>query len=321
MDAEFPHSLNLILLIVSIGALLWGADRFVAGCASIASNLGLSPLIIGLTVVSFGTSAPEILVSASAALAGSASMAVGNALGSNMANMGLVLACTALIFPLRVDSRVSHSAVPIMIVITLLAGVILWDGTLSRPESALLVGCLLAYMLYLARTAGSRPLDPDLKIHRSPWGRAIFLTLGGLLFLLIGSNVLVISASGLASALGISDLVIGITVVAVGTSLPELATSVAGALRGHSEMVIGNIIGSNIFNLTAVLPVAGLIQPGLIAGANFHLDTAPVIGLSLILALICLWKTRAYKSGSLSRPTGALMLLLYIGYYGVLLAE
>lgn len=315
---NLPLYLYFLSLAISIGALVWGAERFVAGAACIASNMGLSALIIGLTVVSFGTSAPEILVSASAAFSGSPSLAVGNALGSNLANMGLVLAITAFVFPLSINARIARAEVPIMIAVTLLAGWVLWNGILGRYESLILVACLIAYMVYVVKTAAAHPVDPTLEIHREPWSKALALTLGGLVLLLIASNALVWSASAIAHAFGVSELIIGITVVAVGTSLPELAASVAGAVKGHSEMAIGNVIGSNIFNLTAVLPVAGIIRSGPIEGANYWMDFGPVLALSLFLGLICLIRTQGNKEGTLGRFAATLMLACYIGYYGLL---
>lgn len=317
--SSLPIYVHFIILALAIGVLVWGADLFVEGAAAIARNIGLSPLIIGLTVVSFGTSAPEIMVSASAAVAGTPSLAVGNALGSNLANMGLVLAMTALVFPINIDSRVAHREVPIMVGITLFSGWVLWDGYLGRIESFALASLLIFYMIYLVKTASDHPIDPTLKVHSSPWPRAILNTLGGLMLLLAASNVLVWSATTVASHFGISDLVIGITIVAVGTSLPELAASVAGAIKGHSEMVIGNVIGSNIFNLSAVLPVAGLVRPGFIDGANFWVDFGPLLLMSALLSAICIHHTTGNHSGTLGRTAAGLMLLLYIGYYGLLL--
>ncbi len=317
--SSLPIYIHFIILALAIGALVWSADLFVDGAASVARNMGLSPLIIGLTIVSFGTSAPEILVSASAAAAGSPSLAVGNALGSNLANMGLVLAITALVFPIRIDSRIAHREVPIMVAVTLLAGWVLWNGFLGRIESIVLATTLVFYMAYLVKTASQHPVDPTLDVHRSPWSRAILYTLGGLILLLITSNVLVWSATSIASYYGVSELIIGITIVAVGTSLPELAASVAGAIKGHAEMAIGNVIGSNIFNLAAVLPVAGIVRPGLIDGANFWMDFGPVLLISLLLSAICIHHTIGNHSGILGRKAAGLMLLLYISYYVLLI--
>lgn len=319
MESQLSLYLYFIVLALSIGALVWGAERFVAGAAGIASNLGLSPLIIGLTVVSFGTSAPEILVSATAALNQAPSLAVGNALGSNLANIGLVLGITALITPLAITRRIAKTEMPIMVLVTVIAGAVLWNGYLGRMESLGLVICLVIFLIYLCKTANQHEIDPELNIQRMRWLTAGLLTIGGLILLVLSSNTLVWSATAIARSFGVSDLVIGITVVAVGTSLPELAASIASALKGHAEMAIGNVIGSNVFNLTAVLPVAGIIYPAQIADANFWQDYGSVLLLSLFLCAVCLYKAGKKGSGSVSRTPAIVMLLAYIGYYALLL--
>jgi len=206
-----------------------------------------------------------------------------------------------------------------MLGVTALAGLVLVNYYLGRWESLLLVFCLIAFLLHLARQAkkGSTPssVDTDVEIPDKPIKSAVFLTIGGLLALILSSRLLVWSASEMASQFGVSDLVIGITVVAVGTSLPELAASLAGALKGHSEMAIGNIIGSNIFNLLAVLPIAGIIYPTQIEGTDFMRDFGTVFALSALLGAACLWKTRHSQTGQLGRPVASVMLLVYIGYY------
>lgn len=324
MESELPFYLYFIVLAISIGGLIWGAERFVVGAAGIASNLGISQLIIGLTVVSFGTSAPEILVSGTAALNGSPSLAVGNALGSNLANIGLVLAITALIAPLVISSRIARWELPIMLLITCFAGFVLFDGFLGRIESIFLLLSLVCFLIYVVKTAKNHPIDTDIEIKQMAWVKAGLLTVGGLAILIFASNALVWSATEIALEFGVSELVIGLTVVAVGTSLPELAASVAGALKGHSELAIGNVIGSNIFNLTAVLPIAGIIYPASIDGANFWQDYGFVFGLSLFLTLICLVKVFIAKSHTQNNPArigriaGVFMLLVYISYYGLL---
>ena len=320
MESELPLYLYFLVLALSIGALVWGAERFVSGSAGIASNLGLSPVIIGLTLVSFGTSAPEILVSASAALNQSPSLAVGNALGSNLANIGLVLGVTALITPLLIKRRIARIEMPIMVAVTLIAGAVLYNNFLGRMESIGLAVCLLLFLMYLGKTARQHETDPELGIQQMRWLKAVLLTLGGLLLLILSSNTLVWSATEIARSVGVSDLLIGITLVAVGTSLPELAASIASALKGHAEIAIGNVIGSNIFNLTAVLPVAGIIYPARIEGAHFWQDFGSVLLLTLFLSVVCLMNSRKGGSGSLGRVSATLMLGAYIGYYALLLA-
>lgn len=312
------------LLIVGLIGLVWSADRFVEGAAAIADNFGWSPLLIGLTVVSIGTSAPEILVSANAALKQSSGLAVGNALGSNLANIGLVLGVTALICPLVVSAKLARSEVPIMILVTGIAGAVLANSYLGRLESVVLVFCLFAFIGYLINMASkgsaSTEIENDVKIIPMPLKKALLLTGFGLVVLIVASRILVWSASGLAAKFGVSDMIIGVTVVAVGTSLPELAASLSGALKGHSELAIGNVLGSNIFNLLAVLPVAGIISPMNIEGANFLRDYGSVLLLSVILGTACLIKTQGGQKGFIGRPMGILFLALYTGYYVWLLA-
>lgn len=316
---EILDSLYIVitLLVLGIAALVWSADRFVEGAAAIANHYGLSPLMIGLTIVSIGTSAPEILVSANAALDESSGLAVGNALGSNLANVGLVLAITALIAPIAVKPLIARTEVPIMLGVTLLAGCVLANSYLGRWESVLLLLGLAAFMLYLIIQArkGSAISGGDIEIAQIPISKALLITLAGLVVLLISSRLLVWSASEVASRFGVSDLVIGLTVVAVGTSLPELAASLTGALKGHSEMALGNVLGSNIFNLLAVLPVAGIIYPMFIDDVNFMRDFGTVLFVSLLLGLACIWSTRGKQTGKLGRPLGIALLATYVGYY------
>ena len=319
MESEISLFIVIPLLVIGIAALVWAADRFVEGAASIAHHFGLSALLIGLTVISIGTSAPEILVSANAALDKSSGLAVGNALGSNLANIGLVLAITALISPLAIRPKIARSEVPIMLGVTVIAGVILVNSYLGRWESFFLLLCLILFIVFLiikskkgsVQDSGER----EESIPQMPLKRSVLITFFGLVVLILSSRLLVWSASEFASQFGVSDLVIGVTIVAVGTSLPELAASLAGALKGHSDMAIGNILGSNIFNLLAVLPVAGIIYPTQVEGISFVRDYGTVFTLSALLGLACLWKTRQNKTGQLGRPLASIMLLIYIGYY------
>lgn len=289
------------------------------GGAAIADHFGLSPLLIGLTIISIGTSAPEILVSANAAIDQSSGLAVGNALGSNLANVGLVLAITALICPIAISPGIARTEAPIMLGATAVAGFVLYNSYLGRAESLLLIAGLFLFIFFLITKArkgsGAEELAQGVEIHPMPLKKSAFLTLIGLVILIFSSRVLVWSASELASQFGVSDLVIGITVVAVGTSLPELAASLTGALKGHADMAIGNVLGSNIFNLLAVLPVAGIIYPMHIEGVSFGRDFGSVLFISLLLGIFCLWKTRGNKSGKLGRPMGVLLLAAYVGYY------
>ena len=251
-------------ILIGFIVLIWSADLFVDGAASIAENMGMSPIIIGLTIVSIGTSAPEILVSLNASLAGSGSLAIGNAIGSNIANIGMVLGTTLLIAPLMVHQSCMKKELPLLLVATAGAAVLIIDGKLTLLDGCLLLGGLL---LILWRMISTQVKDselteeaeqedlPHLKRLRAWLSFAI-----GLILLIASSRLLVYGAIVAAKELGVSELVIGLTIVAVGTSLPELAATVASAMRGHTEIALGNIIGSNLFNLLAVMAIPGIVS-------------------------------------------------------------
>lgn len=315
--------LNYLLAIVGgFVFLVWGSDRFVVGAAATARNLGVSPLIIGLTIVGFGTSAPEMLVSGVAAWEGNPGLAVGNAIGSNITNIALILGLTALITPLAVNSRMLKRELPILTA-TMLAGlVLLLDGTLSRLDGTLLLLGLLAMVIWMVRTSlkdrGSDPLGAEFSEEiptGMPMGRALFWVGVGLLVLLLSSRLLVWGAVGIAQALGVSDLIIGLTIVALGTSLPELAASVMSALKGEPDIAVGNVIGSNLFNLLAVLGIPGLISPLVIGSEVLTRDYPIMIGLTVMFFLM------AYGfrgPGRINRLEGGLLLACYAGYQTLL---
>lgn len=319
MENQISLFILIPLLLVGIALLVWSADRFVEGGAAIANHFGLSPLLIGLTIISIGTSAPEIFVSANAAINHSSGLAVGNALGSNLANVGLVLAITALITPLAVNPGIARTEVPIMLAVTVLAGAILVNSYLGRWESLLLLAALVLFILFLIyktrKGSDVSSVASEVEIPKMPLKKAVVITLTGVVLLVISSRGLVWSASELASQFDVSDLVIGVTIVAVGTSLPELAASLAGALKGHSDMAIGNVLGSNIFNLLAVLPVAGIIYPMHIEDTDFVRDFGTVMFISLLLGASCLWKTRGNQRGYIGRLLAVMLLAIYVGYY------
>jgi len=312
---------SIAAIIVGFTLLVWGADRFVHGASATARNLGVSPLIIGLTIVGFGTSAPEMLVSIMAAMEGNPGLAVGNALGSNITNIALVLGVTALVCPLVVKSETLRREYPAMFAVMLLSLVLVMDGELSRKDGTILL-CGLVLMLYWMVSLGLRKnrVDPmaseyDQEIpHISmPW--AIFWLLIGLLILLASSRILVWGAINIATAMGVSDLIIGLTVVAIGTSLPELAASVMSALKKEPDIAIGNVIGSNMFNLLAVLGLPGVIAPLTLDPAVLSRDFPIMIGLSIALF------TMAYgfrTAGRINRVEGGLLVTAYISYMIVL---
>ncbi len=316
-----------LAILAGFGGLIWSADRFVGGSAAIASNFGISRLIVGLTIVSLGTSAPEVIVAISASLKGSGDLAVGNALGSNLANIGLVLAITALIAPMPIQKHLLTQEVPILLVVTLLAGYILWDAQLVQWEGALLLGCLIPLLYFMIRTKQQHPSeeDEDTDIPDMSTGAASLWFVLGLTALILSSEALVWGAQIVATSFGVSPLIIGLTVIAVGTSLPELAASVMSALKGHHDMALGNIIGSNIFNILAVMSVPGLIHPPEMDESVFNRDFLAMGAVTLVLAAavtIDYWLRNRQDSGNgtarLGRRIGVLLLACYIGYYYLL---
>ena len=314
--------LDVTAIIVGFALLVWGADRFVTGAAALARNLGVSPMLIGLTIVGFGTSAPEILVSAMAAWQGNSGLAIGNALGSNIANIGLILGITALIAPLNVRSETLRREYPILLVVSLGTVLLMLDGHLGRLDGAILLGglaLLLAAMVRLGHQGlSSDPLELEMEAEMPEamsTGRAVLLFCIGLVVLLVSSRMLVWGATNVATAFGISDLVIGLTIVALGTSLPELAASVVSVLKGEHDMAIGNVIGSNMYNLLAVLAVPGLIAPGDFSPEILTRDLPMMIGLTLALFVMGYGFGR---EGRINRLEGLLLVAAFVAYQTLL---
>ncbi|WP_296056826.1 calcium/sodium antiporter [uncultured Amphritea sp.] len=308
----------IIALLIGFIVLVWSADRFVIGAAGTAKNAGMSPMLIGLTVVSFGTSAPEILVSIMAATTGAGDLAVGNALGSNIANIGLVLGITALIAPLPVRSKVLRQEIPLLLAITLLAGGVLYDLYLGQLDAIILclslAGCLYLFTRFQRNAESDELSEEEEEIPELTIGRAIFWLITGLILLAASSRLLVWGATEIAQSLGVSDLVIGLTIVAIGTSLPELAASVASALKGHTDIALGNVVGSNIFNIAAVMAVPGLLAPIALESVVFWRDYGMTLGLTLLLAALALYQ----RPPKISRFEGGLLLAAYAGYLALL---
>ena len=316
-------ALFIVAIIAGFAVLIWGADRFVDGAANIATNFGISPLIVGLTIVGFGTSAPEMLVAALASFDGAPALGIGNALGSNIANIGLVLGITILVSPLAVHSDTLKREFPMLAFIMAIALWLMWDQHLGHLDGIILFsGFILTLfgMAYLAvRSSKDDPLEQEFEEEfagdkmTTPQSIVSFLT--GLIALLIGSKALVWGATGVATLLGVSDLIIGLTIVAIGTSLPELAASVISALKNQHDIAVGNIIGSNMFNILAVLAMPGLIQPSQLDPNILQRDVPVMIGLFVMLYFFA----RTGKDGQIGRYAGSSMLVVYIAY-NVLLA-
>ena len=315
-------ALSLLAIVAGLALLVWGADRFVLGAASLARTLGVSPLVIGITVVGFGTSAPELLISTIAALEGTPQLAVGNAIGSNIANIALILGVTALIAPLAVHSKTLRHEFPLLLGVSLLTWWLLADGTLGRIDGLLLLVLLLLVMAWLVWDAlHARPDDPlsqelvaELEQDLPPTmstGRALMWFLIGLVVLVASSRMLVWGAVNIAHALGVSDLVIGLTIVALGTSLPELAASIVSARRGEADLALGNVLGSNLFNTLGVLGLPGLIHPAVLEAGVLDRD------LPVMLALTVLLFAMAYGfrgPGRINRWEGGFLLACFAGY-------
>ncbi|MCG6936269.1 MAG: calcium/sodium antiporter [Proteobacteria bacterium] len=313
---SFQLVLSVIAVLGGFAILVWGADRFVFGAAGTARNLGISPLIIGLTIVGIGTSTPEILVSAMAAWQGNPALGVGNAIGSNIANIALVLGSTALITPLVVKSETLRREYPLMFIIMLLSLLLVMDGTLSRLDGLILLAGLVIMIFWMVRLGLRRDHDPmeaeyEKEIPTLTTGRALLWLGLGMVLLLGSSHILVWGAVNIAHAFGVSDLIIGLTIVALGTSLPELAASVMSALRGEPDIAIGNVIGSNMFNLLAVLSLPGIIMPVRLETAVLNRDFPVMIGLSIALFIMAYGFKR---DGRINRWEGGLLLGSYLAY-------
>ena len=310
--------LSVVIFLVGLIVLSWSADRFVYGASALAKNIGISPMMIGLTIVAMGSSAPEIVVSAMASANGNMNTAVGNALGSNFTNIALVLGITALVKPLVVASTTLKRELPALLVITLIAVAFLFDGELASYEGLILMGLfvfVLAMMAWLSLQVDKE--DPlvaetadEIPSNVSTTSALIWVGVG-LVLLPLSAHFLVDSAVEIARYFGISDLVIGLTIIAFGTSLPELAASIAGVLKGEDDLALGNIIGSNIFNLLAVLGMPGLIAPGLLDPDVFNRDMWVMLGLTLLLFL---FSFDLIGKRIISRTNGALFLASFIGY-------
>lgn len=313
--------MTFVYLIAGLVLLVAGAEVLVRGAAKLAAQFGISPLIIGLTVVAFGTSAPETAVSVQAAVNGSGDIAIGNVVGSNIANVLLILGLTALVTPLVVSRQLIRLDVPIMIGASLVTFALALDGELSRLDGALLFSAVVVYTLFLIISsrrdtatdtndefAKEFGLDTPAKPHAGLINAC--LVLGGLVLLVVGSNFLVEGAVSLARALGLSELVIGLTVIAIGTSLPELATSIMAAFRGERDIAVGNIVGSNIFNLLCVLGLASLVSPQAIAvSPNALAFDFPVM---IAVAIACL--PIFFAGYTINRWEGLLFLAYYVAY-------
>ncbi len=309
----------ILALITGLALLVWSADRFVEGSAAMARHFGMSPLLIGMVVVGFGTSAPEMVVSALASLNGNAGIALGNAYGSNIANIALILGITVLISPIMVHSTVLRKELPLLTLVTILTVVLLADLDLTRVDAVILLlvfAGVMTWTIYQGLQQSPDALATEVAAERAaqtmPLKRAVLWLAAGLLLLIVSSRILVWGAVEIAHIFGISDMIIGLTIVAVGTSLPELASSVIAARKGEHDIALGNVLGSNLFNTLAVVGIAGTIHPSAVEPETLSRDMV-VMGV-LTLSLFLIGYGFRGGQGRINRPAGAALLLVYAGY-------
>lgn len=312
-------TLFILAILVGFVLLIWSADRFVDGAAVSAKYAGMPSLLIGMIVVGFGTSAPEMLVSAMAAADGSPELALGNALGSNIVNIGLILGITALIAPIAVHSNIVKKELPLLLVVSVLFALLIVDGGLSRFDAGVLLLGFFSFMgwsiysgLKSKNDSLATDVEQELNVQTMSLKAAIVWLVVGLVVLIISSRLLVWGAVSIAEIMGISDLIIGLTIVALGTSLPELAASIAAARKGEHDIAIGNVIGSNIFNILAVTGIAGMIAPAVNLSPDLlSRDWLAMLSLSIFL-LIFAYGHRGI--GRVNRAEGIGLLLIFIAY-------
>lgn len=302
--------MEIVWLLVSLVILYYGAEGLVSGAASLAKRIGISPLVIGLTIVSIGTSMPELIVSVKASMNGLGALSIGNVLGSNFFNIGIILGLSALIYPLLVKRQLLKLDVPVMILSALLFFLMFLDHEISRGEALVLILLFIfyiSYLLFISKKNVAVEEEEEIK-ETKHWTLDVLFIVVGLLALVYGSDLLVVNATLIAGRLGMSEAMIGLTIVAAGTSMPELATSVVAALKKRSDIAIGNVVGSNIFNILLILGVAGLIQPIRTPEINY-VDSLFSIGIGLLLWLFM-------KAGSrIRRWQGAAFIVFYMIYF------
>ncbi len=312
--------LSIIMIVLGLALLVWSADLFVDGAAAVALNLGMPTLLVGMVIIGFGTSAPEMSVSVLSAIQGNPGLALGNAYGSNITNIALILGITALISPVLIRSQVLKRELPILLAVTLLAFFHLRDGQITRIEGLVELLVLVSVFTWITMQSIKQPFhsdnletELDQELEHMPPLKAWGMLVAGLVLLVVSSRMLVWGSVNIAHSLGVSDLIIGLTVVAIGTSLPELASSIAAARKGEHDLAVGNVIGSNLFNTLAVVGLASAIHP--MQAPPEVLTRDWMIMLVLTILLFALGYTRkAIGEKSISRISGAILVAIYIGY-------
>lgn len=300
---------NLTLLILSLVALYIGAGWLVKGSSALAFKGKISPLVIGLTIVAFGTSAPELVVSLNATLGGQGDIAIGNIVGSNIFNIAVILGISATIYPLQAKKQLLRIDIPVMLIATILLTVLFWDGKLGRLEGGFFLAGIVAYTLFSLFYSRKHGEEPEMELEDQPkhWAVDVLSIVGGLAVLIFASQLLVDNAVSIAKELGLSEAVIGLTIVAAGTSMPELATSIVAAFKRKTDIAIGNIVGSNLFNILAIAGTSSLAHP-IEANNMNHVDLLVMLGISILLLPLL-------KSGKrLSRIEGIVLIITYVIY-------
>ncbi len=321
--------LAIVAVIVGLAVLVWSADKFVDGAVGVAEFCGMSTLLIGMVVVGFGTSAPELTVSVISASQGNPELALGNAYGSNIANIALILGATALISPILMQRSVLRGDLPILLAVSVLSIILVWDGSVARWNGILLLIFFTAAMAYsirrelkkakLEKSESLSGNDDSAEPKKVSLGKSVFWLVLGLVLLVVSSRALVWGAVEIARTLGVSDLLIGLTIVAIGTSLPELASSIAAARKGENDLALGNIIGSNLFNTLAVVGLAAIVSPmDAIEKAVAYRDMPLMIALTVALIVLGF---RRKGDGRLNRIAGAILLAVYVGYLALLIVQ
>ncbi len=308
----------ILSILMGLVLLVWSADKFVDGASNVARYYGMSPLLIGMVIIGFGTSAPEMVVSALASIQGNPGIAIGNAYGSNITNIALILGVTSLLVPISVHSQVIKKELPILLFITLVSSGAFIDYNLSRTDSVILLLIFSGLMTWTIREglrnsedAFAKEVNTEFSLQNIPIKKSYIMLFGGLILLILSSRLLVYGAVEIAKVIGVSDIIVGLTVVAVGTSLPELASSVIAARKGEPDIALGNVLGSNLFNTLAVVGIAGVIQPFSIDKEVLYRDIGVMTALTMSLFI---FGYGFKKQGKINRLEGAALLLAYVAY-------
>lgn len=300
---------SLTLLILSLVALYIGAGWLVQGSSALALKAKISPLVIGLTIVAFGTSAPELVVSLNATLKGEGEIAIGNILGSNIFNIGIILGISATIYPLQAKKQLLRIDIPVMLIATILLTIFFWNGELGRMEGGFFLAGIILYTIFSLYYSRKHGEEPNLELEEQPrhWAFDTLEIVGGLVVLIFASHLLVENATSIAREVGLSEAVIGLTIVAAGTSMPELATTIVAASKGKTDIAIGNIVGSNLFNILAIAGSCSLVQPIVAKNVNY-IDLLVMLAISLLLLPLV-------KSGQkITRTEGLVLVIVYVIY-------